>query len=333
MTEPSPAPVAVPREVARATPHVSVVVPVYFNGPSLEELYERIGRALTSAGTSGWDITFVDDSSGDDSREVLARLRDRHENVRLVFLSRNFGSFDAISAGLQHVTGDCVVIISADLQDPPELLPEMVQAWREGTQIALASRESREDPLLSRLFSFVYYRAFRLLVSKEMPSGGFDFLVVDRQVAQLLARHSEKNSMLPAAILYYGFRKRVFGYHRAARKHGVSMWSFWRKVKLMYDAILSNSYVPLRVVTAVGAAAAVISVLYGAVVVAQKFLNPDIPAGWTALMVVLLFFHGLTLMSLGVVGEYVWRTFDAARARPQFIVDVVLEARNSRPRP
>ena len=310
-------------------PTISIVVPVYFNAPTLQELYARIGKAVAASTTASWDITFVDDFSGDESRQVLQSLRERHDNVRLVFLSRNFGSFDAISAGLQHATGDCVGIISADLQDPPEKLTEMIEAWKTGTQLALATRESREDPLSSRVFSFLYYRLFRLLVSGEMPPGGFDFLVIDQKVARLLAEHSEKNTMLPAAILYYGFTKKLFPYHRAARKHGVSMWTFWRKVKLMYDAILSNSYVPLRLVTGVGLFASFISIVYGAIVIIQRFLNPDIPAGWTALMVVLLFFHGLTLMSLGVVGEYVWRAFDAARKRPQFVVDVVLPARGS----
>lgn len=303
--------------------HISVVVPVYFNAPTLKELYQRIGAAMEAVKAS-WEITFVDDSSRDASRAVLAELRQAHPNVRLVFLSRNFGSFDAISAGLSHANGNCTVVISADLQDPPELLPEMVEAWRAGTKVVLASREAREDPWTSRVFSYLYYRLFRLLVSREMPPGGFDFMVLDRQVVELLSAHAEKNSMLPAALLYYGFEKKLFPYRRLARQHGTSMWTFWRKVKLMYDAILSNSYVPIRIVTALGALSALLSILYGAVVVIQRVLTPDIPAGWTALMVVLLFFHGLTLVSVGIVGEYVWRTFDAARKRPQFVVESVL---------
>jgi polyisoprenyl-phosphate glycosyltransferase len=307
---------------------VSVVVPVYYNAPTLVELYERLGASMNKA-NADWEVTFVDDNSGDSSREVLATLYREKSNVRLVFLSRNFGSFDAISAGLCHASGDCTVVISADLQDPPELLTEMIASWREGVKVVLATRQSREDPWSSRVFSFLYYRLFRLLVSREMPPGGFDFMVLDRQGATLLTEHAEKNAMLPAALLYYGFKRKLFSYHREARRHGISMWTFWRKVKLMYDAILSNSYVPIRIVTAVGALAALISGVYGLIVVIQRLLNPTIPAGWTALMVVLLFFHGIGLVSIGILGEYVWRAFDAARKRPQFVVDTVLSPRGA----
>ena len=313
-------------QVSTETPEVSVVVPVYFNAPTLAELYERIKAALDAAGVATWDICFVDDNSGDDSRLVLASLVQSKPNVRVLHLSRNFGSFDAITAGLGTAKGRCVAVISADLQDPPELLAEMVGHWRAGTKMVLATRNSREDPFTSRIFSYLFYRVFRATVSKEMPAGGFDFFVLDRQVARLLVDHSEKNTMIPAALLHFGFEKKLVSYHRAARQHGSSKWTFWRKFKLMYDAILSNSFVPLRIITGAGVLGLLVSLIYGAIVVIQRLLNPTIPPGWTALMVVMLFFHGLTLASLGLVGEYVWRTFDAARRRPQFVVDRVFES-------
>lgn len=305
---------------------VTVVVPVYFNAPSLVELYDRIATALGKANIKTWDICFVDDGSRDESRLVLASLVESRPNVRVLHLSRNFGSFDAITAGLSTARGDAVAVISADLQDPPELLTEMLGHWRAGKKMVLATRNSREDPFASRIFSFLFYKVFRATVSTEMPPGGFDFFVLDLQVARLLVDHAEKNTMIPAALLYFGFEKQLVSYHRAARKHGESMWTFWRKFKLMYDAILSNSFVPLRIITGAGVLGVMVSIIYGAIVVIQRLLNPTIPPGWTALMVVMLFFHGLTLASLGLVGEYVWRTFDAARRRPQFVVDRVFES-------
>lgn len=309
-----------------------MVVPVYFNAPTLNELYERLGAAMKAARVEAWEVCFVDDASQDESRAVLAGLHAQHDNVRVVHLSRNFGSFDAITSGLTRVAGRCVAVISADLQDPPELLPEMIEHWRDGKKIVLATRQSREDPWSSRLFSYLFYRLFRATVSREMPPGGFDFFVLDQQVARLLVDHAEKNTMMPAALLYFGFEKIFVSYHRAARQHGRSMWTFWRKFKLMYDAILSNSFVPLRLITGAGVLGVLVALVYGAIVIIQRLINPTIPPGWTALMVVILFFHGLTLASLGLVGEYVWRTFDAARRRPQFVVDREFPPRSDAPR-
>lgn len=314
---------------AFSTPEVSVVVPVYYNAPTLEELYTRIEAAMDRAKAANWEIVFVDDGSKDESRLVLAKLNISKSNVRVAHLARNFGSFDAITAGLSLCTGKCTAVISADLQDPPELLTEMVEHWRRGKKIVLATRKSREDPWSSRIFSYVFYRLFRTVVSEDMPAGGFDFFVLDAQVSSLLVNHAEKNTMIPAALLYFGFEKEVIGYHREARKHGNSRWTFGRKFKLMYDAILSNSFIPLRVITGAGVLGLFTSFIYGTIVIVQRIVSSDVPAGWTALMIVLLFFHGLTLASLGLVGEYVWRTFDAARSRPQFVIDRVFPPRTS----
>ncbi|MDP3499184.1 MAG: glycosyltransferase family 2 protein [Myxococcales bacterium] len=319
---------------ATIAPEVSVVVPVYFNAESLVELYRRIDEALRSIAVEGWNITFVDDGSGDASRHVLNELVTTHPNVRVVHLARNFGSFDAITAGLGCAEGRCVAVISADLQDPPEKLAEMVKVWRRGKKLVLATRVSREDPWTSRIFSFLFYRVFRLLVTPEMPPGGFDFFVLDAQIARLLSMHGEKNTMMPAALLYFGFDREIIPYHRAARPHGTSRWTFWRKFKLMYDAVLSNSYVPLRIMTAIGAAGVSIAVLYLLVVFVHRLSHDDLPLGWASLMTVALFFHGLILMSVGIVGEYVWRTFDAARKRPQYVIDRWIQSKQlTSPRP
>jgi dolichol-phosphate mannosyltransferase len=154
-----------------------------------------------------------------------------------------------------------------------------------------------------------------------MPPGGFDFFVLDAQIAQLLAMHAEKNTMMPAALLYFGFEREVLPYHRAARPHGSSRWTFWRKFKLMYDAVLSNSYVPLRFMTGIGATGVFVALVYLVVVIGYRLSHDDLPRGWASLMTVALLFHGLSLMSVGIVGEYVWRTFDAARKRPQYVID------------
>jgi polyisoprenyl-phosphate glycosyltransferase len=312
---------------ALARPEVSVVVPVYFNAESLVQLYERIAATMGTLEARGWDVTFVDDGSGDSSREVLEKLRLAHDNVRVVHLSKNFGSTPAILAGLGFAPGECVAILAADLQDPPEVLEDLIGHWRTGTKVVVATRESREDPLTSRLFSAVYYMLFRALVTKDMPKGGFDIVVVDAQVARLLVEHTESNTNFPAALLALGFGRKIIGYHRAARPHGESRWTFWRKFKLMYDSILSFSYRPLRIMTGAGLVGVLVAATYGAWVVYHRLTSPNEPPGWASLMVVTLFFDGLVLMSLGIVGEYIWRTFTAARKLPAYVVDKWAEPR------
>lgn len=302
-------------------PEVSVVVPVYYNAETLEALYERIAKVMEKTAVASWDVTFVDDGSQDDSREVLERIRSEHANVRVVHLAKNHGSTPAILTGMAHATGRAVAILAADLQDPPETLEELIGIWRGGIKVAIATRVSREDPLTSRIFSALYYRLFRLLVSPEMPPGGFDIAVLDQQVSSLMVRHAEKNTNFPAALLSLGFQRKVIGYHRAAREHGTSRWTFWRKFKLMYDSILSYSYRPIRLVTIAGVVGIVFAVCYGAWVIYYRLTSPAEAPGWASLMVVTLFFNGLVLTALGVTGEYIWRAFDAARKAPLVVVD------------
>jgi glycosyltransferase involved in cell wall biosynthesis len=303
------------------TLQISLVVPVFHNSASLVELHRRLAAAMAASKVERWDITYVDDGSGDDSYSVLLSIQRDNPGVRVLRLSRNFGSMAAIQAGLSHARGAAVVVISADLQDPPEMLEQLIERWRAGAKVVLAARESRQDPLASRFFSALFYRLFRAMVSSDMPHSGFDFFLLDAQVARLLVEHAEKNTNLAAAILWLGFRREVVPYHRAARAHGRSMWTFASKLKYLYDSLLSFSYVPLRVMTLFGLLGVLTSFGYGAAVAVERFADPAAPRGWASLMVANLFFSGLMLASIGTVGEYVWRAFDAARARPAFIVE------------
>jgi len=302
-------------------PEVSIIVPVYHNAGSLDLLYDRIQKTMDGLGVKSWDITFGDDNSKDHSRAILHEMLTSHDNVRVLHMSKNFGSFEVIAAGLEFARGRCVAAISADLQDPPEILDKMVRAWRKGTKVVVAARESRDDPFVTRALSASFYVVFRALVSKEMPPNGFDCFVIDHQVAELLLRYAEKNTSMPAALLWLGFEREVFTYKRGSRVYGRSMWTFSKKFKLMYDAILSYTYVPLRAMAALGLFGVVVSFFYAIVVIVTRLRSTEEMPGWASLMVVTLFFNGAMLMSIGVVGEYVWRAFDAARKRPNYIVD------------
>ena len=301
-------------------PELSIVVPVYFNQHSLRELHARVAAALAQAQVAGWEAIYVDDGSRDGSLAVLQELGRADPRVRVLQLSRNFGSQAAIQAGLSRARGRAVAVLAADLQDPPEVLGELVARWRSGAEVVLAARASREDPLLSRFFSWVFYRLFRLLVSAEMPPGGFDFFLLDARVVAELVRAGEKNTHLGASILWLGFRREVIAYHRQERAHGPSRWTFWNKVKYLYDSLLGFSYVPLRLMTFVGVIGVALAFGYGAVAAVWRLQHPEEVPGWASLMVITLLFDGLLLASLGTVGEYVWRSFDAARGRPGFVI-------------
>jgi dolichol-phosphate mannosyltransferase len=301
-------------------PEVSVVVPVYYNAESLDELYRRLAETMSKLNVDGWDVTFVDDGSKDRSRDVLENLRQSYDNVGVVHMVKNHGSDAAVVAGMSFVQGRSVAVLAADLQDPPEVLAQLVPIWRSGVPVAIATRDSRADPITSRIFSAIFYRLFRWLVTPEMPPGGFDLALLDEQVASLLVRHAEKNMSVHAALVTLGFDRCIVGYHRAARPHGSSRWTFWRKFKLMYDSILSYSYRPLRLVTAAGVLGLMVSIAYGSLVLYYQFTAPPRVPGWASLMIVTLFFDGLVLTALGIVGEYIWRAFDAARPSPTYVV-------------
>jgi len=306
---------------ARGMPVLSVVVPVYRNAPQLAALYERIAAATALLEGIETEFVFVDDASPDESFAIVRGLSEKDRRVRAVRLSRNFGSNAAILAGFFHTRGDATISIAADLQDPPELIPKMVAAWRKGAQVVLAARADRDDPLVSRLFSAIFNRLFRLLAFAEFPKDGFDFILVDRQVADALRAMPEKNSYLFGQVMWVGFRRTVLFYSRAAREEGRSGWTFSRKVKYFIDAFTAFSYVPIRAASALGFLLAGLGFLYAVVVATLRVLGfLSAPPGYTALMCAIAVTAGAQLVVTGLLGEYLWRVLEEVRPRPPFVV-------------
>lgn len=308
---------------------VSVVVPVYFNGPSLVALHKRLELLAEGRYQHRFEFVFVDDGSRDNSYAVLQQLAAADSRVRVVRLSRNFGSNIALVAGLSYAHGDCAVMISADLQDPPELIADMVERWEGGTPVVLAARADRNDPLLSRIPAALFNRAFRRFVFKDFPPNGFDFALIDRQVVQVVVSCSEKNTYLFGLIMWAGFQREVIYYDRAEREHGRSMWTFTKKVKYFIDAFTSFSYLPLRLASTLGFCLAIVGLLYALLVLLLRIWSGIEVEGWTSLMIVLLLTAGTQLIMLGVIGEYIWRNLEQVRQRPLFVVERVLEAPSS----
>jgi polyisoprenyl-phosphate glycosyltransferase len=298
---------------------ISVVVPVYFNAESLPRLAGQLAEVARRADFELLPI-FVDDGSGDDSWARIQAITASWPAARGVRLTRNFGSQMAILAGLHEASGDAAAVLSADLQEPPELLLRLVEAWRAGATAVLAVRASRPEPWPTRAAASLYYRTLRRLAFRSMPGGGFDCFLIGRPAIDFLTGSREVNTSLPGLILWSGFPTALVAYERSPRLEGQSRWTFAKKVKLFLDSVISFSYAPLRWMSVVGALLAMLAFGYAALILLLKVFRDQPIRGWTSLMVALAFFSGVQLLSIGILGEYLWRTLDAARARRGFLV-------------
>ncbi len=310
---------------------VSIVVPVYHNAASLPELLSRFqGLAGRSRGDR-FEFVFVDDGSRDHSFTVLQSLQQTDERVRVIKLSRNFGSNAALLAGLDQARGDVVAAIAADLQDPPELIDDMLAQWRQGHKVVLAARRSRGDPLLTRLLASTFYLLFRRFAIPSMPRQGFDFFLIDRQVCNLIKGIQESNAYLMGMILWVGFEPAILYYHRREREQrfGKSMWSLTKKFKYFIDAFVAFSYVPVRAASLLGISLSILGLLYALALLILRLFSGIPVVGWVSLMAVLLVVSGVQLLMTGILGEYLWRNLDETRRRPRFVIDRVIEKAES----
>ncbi len=304
---------------------ISVVVPVYYNEGSLPLLHQRLSLCADREPGYTFEFIFVDDGSGDESFKVLKQLIQLDNRIKIIKLVRNFGSTTAILAGLEHTTGDAVGVISADLQDPPEIINEMLRYWEKGTRTVIAARANREDPLKTRLPAELFNWLFRHFAIKTYPKGGFDCFLIDRKVVDVVIQCAEKNTHLPGLLMWIGFEYEKIVYSRQKREHGKSRWNFRRKLKYFADAFTAFSYYPLRLCSALGIIVAFLGLIYAIVVLTFYLLGSIKIEGWSSLMVVVLIIAGIQMTMLGTVGEYLWRNFDQTRHRPIYIVDEIIQ--------
>ena len=302
----------------------SVVVPVYYNAETLPELVRRLQEVAARLADVDFEFLFVDDGSRDGSFECLARASASDPRVKALRLSRNFGSNVAILAGLGRAQGDAISVISADLQDPPELIPDMIERFKAGAEAVLAARAKRSDPLLTRLFAAVFNRLFRWLAFSDFPAQGFDFMLISRRMALLIGQAAERNSYIFGQVMWLGFEKQVLYYERAERPSGRSRWTLFKKVKYFIDAFTAFSYLPIRAASVVGFVLAFAGFLYAAVVLVLRLTHAIPVPGFSALIVVVLLIGGVQLIVTGLIGEYVWRVLEETRRRPPFVVAATL---------
>jgi glycosyltransferase involved in cell wall biosynthesis len=311
--------------VSNPEPLVSVVIPVYFNAETLPALLERLNAVSLLVKAARFEFVFVDDHSRDDSFEILKRACALDPRVRALRLSRNFGSNAAILAGLSYAKGESVVVLSADLQDPPEKIPEMVDAHFRGAEVVLAVRRRRDDPWLTRLFAAAFNRLFRWIAFPSFPKNGFDFMLLSQRVARYMVGMAEKNSYIFGQTLWLGFDPVVIPYDRARREGGVSRWTVLKKVKYFIDAFTAFSYLPVRAASVCGFVLALLGFLYAGLVLFERVSHAIPVPGFSALMIVVLISGGTQLIVTGMIGEYVWRVLEESRKRPPFVVATLVE--------
>lgn len=300
---------------------ISIVIPVYYNQDNLKPLYQDIQTKLYPHDEYEWEIVMVNDGSKDDSYVIMQELAALDSKLKIFSLSRNFGSHAAILCGLSQCTGDCAVVKAADLQEPTELVLDMVASWEKGNNVVLAVREGREESKQQTVFANLYYWMVRKTALPSMPKSGFDVYLLDRKVITVLEALDEKNSALTGQILWSGFKTDKVYYTRLAREIGTSKWTLKKKIRLVTDTLFSFSTLPIKLVTVIGTLSFAGSLIWAVLVFIFKLIGMIEVSGWTTLFIFNLFSLGIIMMTLGILGEYIWRIFDASRNRPPYIIE------------
>lgn len=303
---------------------LSVIVCFYYNEESIPELFREIcilEKKLLDYQV-GVELVFVNDGSGDNSLRELLKVKQQRKATKVISLARNFGSVAALKVGFGYVTGDACVLLAADLQDPPEQVVPMVEKWLQGHKFVVSARASRQDPLATRFYSRIYYWILKWLVIRGYPRGGYDLMLIDKAMLPYMI-NSTKHTNPNLYAFWLGFKPSVLLYHRKARRHGKSRWTFAKKLNFFVDTITGFSVLPIRLLSLVGIVTALLSFLYGSYIAVFALLGYMEVPGFATLVVLMSFFSGLILIMLGVIGEYLWRVLEAVNNRPEAIVDEV----------
>lgn len=303
---------------------VSIVIPCYMNEMNISDTYQTICRDVFNVRKDiSFQIVFVDDGSADHTYQELLKVQAIDDRIKIVKLSRNFGEFRAIVAGMSQADGDAVAVMSADLQDPPSLIAEMISSWQDGNPVVLAVRKGREESALKNWFADTYYKLVRKWVEPNYPKRGFDFFLIDRSVAAQLVKMQEKNSSIYIQLIWLGYHPKMIEYTRMDRKKGKSQWSFRKRVDLFIDTFVVFSHKPIRFVTKFGMMTSFLGLILTICVIVDHAMNQT-PPGWASVMVVILLMSGVQIMMTGIIGEYIWRDLDETRKRPLYVIEKVI---------
>jgi glycosyltransferase involved in cell wall biosynthesis len=304
-------------------PILSLVVPAFNEAAVLDVFYARAAAALDATGLT-WEIVFADDGSTDETAALILGLHARDPRVGLVSLSRNFGKEIAMTAGLDHARGQAVVIIDADLQDPPELIMQFVQLWQQGSDVVYGRRTEREgETALKRVTAHLFYRLINRLADRPIPADVGDFRLMSRRAVDGLLRMREQHRFMKGLFAWVGYKQTEVPYVREARAAGSTKWNYWRLWNLSLEGLTSFSIRPLQFASYFGFGIALLAIFYGSVIILKTIVYGNPVAGYPSLVTIVLFLGGIQLMTLGIIGEYVGRIFNETKRRPLYLLGYV----------
>ena len=300
---------------------VSIIIPMYYEEEVAEQCYNRVKKVLDEIDYD-YEIICVNDGSKDKTLEILERLAKNDNKLKIISFSRNFGHQAAVTAGLRNVSGDAIVIIDADLQDPPELIPEMLKLWEQGNEVIYGKRKTREGESHFKLFTAkMFYKVLNSLSDVEIPKDTGDFRLVDRKVVDTINKLPEHNKFLRGLFSWVGYNQKAFEYERQERFAGKTKYPLKKMLKLATDGIISFSTKPLKILGMIGIFCVFISVILIIYALISYFLKLNqLSAGWTSIMIAVTFFAGIQLISIWILSEYIARIYDESRGRPEYII-------------
>ena len=307
---------------------ISIVVPMYFEEEVAQECYNRI-TAVMNSNHYNYELVFVNDGSTDRTLEILEQLAMNDNRMKVISFARNFGHQIAVTAGIDYAKGDAIVIIDADLQDPPEVIPELVNKWLEGFDVVYAKRKKRKGETLFKLLTAKYFYKFLNYMSDiDIPKDTGDFRLIDRKVAAVFRKMTEKNRFVRGMFSWIGFTQTYIEYERDERFAGETKYPFKKMIKFASDGIIAFSSKPLKLVMTLGSASVLVSIIVLLYSILTRLFGHEVQPGWASIMVAITFFSGIQLLGLGIVGQYIARIYDESKNRPIYIVKDVYNIEN-----
>lgn len=300
---------------------ISIVIPVFNEEENIPHLYKRLVLLRERLLPDDLEVIFVDDCSNDNSFYLLLKLSQGDSKIKVIRFSKNFGSHMACYVGIINSSGDACAFIAADLQDPPELLPSLIDKWREGFEAVFGVRDKeREASVFEKALTRISTYLMRKFALKNIPERNTDVFLIDRKIVDIIKTIDEKHPSIFGLILWLGFKQAEVSYKKEARRAGKSKWTLSKKVKILIDTFVSFSYFPIRLISYTGIIVALLGFTYALVVIVNRVFFSKPIEGWSSLMVILLGTSGIQMLMLGILGEYLWRNFDETRKRPSFII-------------
>lgn len=305
---------------------ISIVIPVYQNAGSLKLTHEQIKDQLQTKYSEEFlpEFIFVNDGSTDNSLNELLEIKETDSSIKIINLSRNFGQANALRAGYNASKGEIILTISADLQDPIDLVFNMIENYKNGHDVIICHRIEREDDFISKLSSRIAYKIIKLTIS-QMPIGGFDFILLSRRALETFMSYQSKSAFIQADILWAGYPTSLIPYTRQKRKFGKSQYNFWKKFKVFLDGFLDVSYLPIRIVSSIGILFSFLGILFSASVVVAWLFNKTPFSGYAPIIISIFLVGGVNIILLGIIGEYIWRIYDKVQNKPPYVIDRIID--------